>query len=141
VGYVSSSLTLMSATTLTPASTPGAQVTGSASQQFAGSDFDKGLIRVNVTAVSSPTITDWGVYLQSSPDNGTTWYPVLKDRATAPGYAQLGTAAPAANDLLESVVTSFPGALFRVAVYAVGSAGTITVSVTGEFQKRVPDNS
>lgn len=92
-----------------------------------------------MTAVSSPTITDWGVFLQSSPDGGTTWYPMLKDRATAPGYAQYGTAAPAAADLAESTVLSFPGNLFRLAVYAVGSAGTITVSATGEFTKRVPD--
>lgn len=141
MGYITDSYTLLSSTVLTPASTPGAVVTGSASQQFSGADFVRGIVRVDVTAVSTPTITDWGFFLQSSPDGGTTWYPVVKDRATAPGYVQLGSAAPAAADLLEGEVTTFPGDLFRLAVYAVGSAGTITVQATGEFQKEIADNS
>ena len=137
MGFQTDSFTLLASTVVTPVTTPGVLVTG---PTLAGSNFTSAVVRVNVTAVSSPTITDWGVFFQSSSDGGTTWFPVVKDRTTAAGYTQLGTAAPAAADLLEATVTAFPGATFRLALYAVGSAGTITVTVTGDFEKRTPDS-
>jgi hypothetical protein len=137
MGYVTDDLALLPATELTPAATPGALVTG---PTFAGSDYARGLLQVDVSAVSSPTITDWGVFLQSEDASGN-WYPALAQRADAVGYEQLGTSAPSAGELLETEVSSYPGDNFRVAVYAVGTAGNITVAVNGELQKVVPDNT
>jgi hypothetical protein len=140
VGYITDSYQLVSAgTVLTPVTTPGAVVTGSASQQYAGADFDRAVIRVTVSAVSSPTITDWGVFLQDS--DGTNWFPDLANRTEAAGYMQFGTSAPSAGQHFQAVVSAFPGNTFRLGIYAVGSAGTITVAATGDFEKRVPDAS
>jgi 16S rRNA C1402 (ribose-2'-O) methylase RsmI len=110
------------------------------SYQFAGSDFVRGIVRVGVTAAASAG-TALAVAFQSSPDGGTTWYPSAAGLpfASTPGY-QTVTAAIAAASQWAFPLTTFPGALFRLAVLVTGGTG-LTVSATGDFQKVVPDNT
>lgn len=109
-----------------------------AANYFAGSDFTRGVIRVNVTAAGSSG-TALAVGLQSSPDGGTTWFPGAAGMTLAPGYSTI-TATIAAASQWAFAFTAFPGNLFRCGVLFTGGS-TPTVTVTADLQKLVPDNS
>jgi hypothetical protein len=147
LGYETDSYQLMATGTVCAA---GAITTdGLAAHQFAGSDFVKAVLRINVAATSG-TYTSWGVVFQSSPDGGTTWYPSFTGAGTgiavgaAPGgpgvgYYQVGTTC--AVGLSQLIIPNlFPGALFRVGLTGLGGTST-TAGITGDFQKFVPDQS
>lgn len=115
----------------------GALTTPPAANQYGGSDFDKGVIRIAVSAISGAT--GFAVCLQDSPDGGTTWYPTVlaaADMTAAPGYA---TMTPVAAKNFEVTLTAFPGNLFRVVAWATG--GTVTCGISADLEKRTPDNS
>lgn len=136
MGYITDSYTLVPAGA-TP--TVGTWYFPSTSANYiAGAGFTKGLIRVNVTAAGSSG-TALAVGLQNSPDGGTTWYPGAAGMTSAAGYSTI-TATIAAASLWSFSFTAFPGNLFRCGVLFTGGA-TPTVTVTGEFQKLVPDQS
>lgn len=134
MAYETSTLNLLPAGTVCAA---GALTAPSATYQYGGSDFDKGVIRIPVSAVSGATAL--AICLQDSPDGGTTWYPSIaaaSDMTGAPGYA---TMTPVASKNFEVPLNAFPGNLFRVALWATG--GTVTCGVSADLAKRVPDNS
>jgi hypothetical protein len=134
MGYETSSLTLLPAATVCAS---GALTTPPVANQFAGSDFDKGVLRIAVSAISGATA--FAVCLQDSPDGGTTWYPTVlaaADMTGAPGYA---TMTPVAAKNFEITLTTFPGSLFRIVAWATG--GTVTCGITADLQKRMADNS
>jgi hypothetical protein len=108
---------------------------------FAGSDFDKGVIRLTISSASAGTAC--AVALQSSPDGGTTWFPDAASIgfANTPGYQTVTTAVGTAATHLEFSLTSFPGALFRLGVLVTGGTTIVLASASGDFTKRVPDNS
>jgi hypothetical protein len=128
---------------------------GAGTVAFGGSDFVRGVIRVNVSA-SAGVFTQWGIVLQSS--DGTSWYPDYT-RVAAIGTGQLaaggawpagapfglagvyplGTTAPATG-LFQVVAKDFPGSTFRVGVWGVGGT-SITCGITGDFQKFMADQS
>jgi hypothetical protein len=126
--------------TLLPAGTvcaSAALTTPPAANQFAGSDFDKGILRIAVSAIAGATA--FAVCLQDSPDGGVTWYPSVlaaADMTAAPGYA---TMTPVAAKNFEAGVMSMPGNLFRVVAWATG--GTVTCAITGDFEKRFADST
>jgi hypothetical protein len=138
LGYETDTYTLLpagsaltAATWFTPSTAP---------YYFAGSDFVRGVIRVNVTAVTTAP-TAIAVALQNSSDGGTTWYPSAAGLpfASTPGYATI-TATVAATTQWAFTVNTFPGNLFRLAVLTTGGTGVI-VSATGDFQKYIADAS
>jgi len=138
MGYETDSYTLVPAGS---ALTAGTWFTAStAPYYFAGSDFVRGVIRVNVTAVTTAG-TAIAVALQNSPDGGTTWYPSAAGLpfSSTPGYGTI-TAAVAATTQWAFTVSTFPGNLFRLAILTTGGTG-ITVSATGDFQKFIADAS
>lgn len=126
--------------TLLPAGTvcaSGALTTPPAANQFGGSDFKQGVIRIQVSAISGATA--FAICLQDSGDNGTTWNPTVlaaADMTGAPGY---GTVTPVAAKNFEVTLSTFPGNLFRVVAWATG--GTVTCGITGDFQKYVADQT
>jgi hypothetical protein len=147
MGYLTSTYTVMATGTVCAA---GAITTDAlAAHQFAGADFVKAVLRINVSATTG-TYTSWGVVFQSSPDGGTTWYPSFAGAGTgiavgaAPGgpgvgYYQVGTTC--AVGLSQLIIPNFfPGNLFRVGLTGLGGTST-TAGITGDFQKAVPDNS
>jgi hypothetical protein len=113
-----------------------------ATYYFAGSDFDKGVIRLAISAAGGAG-TACAVALQSSPDGGTTWYPDAASIASTntPGYQTNTTAVGTAVTHLEFSLTSFPGDLFRLGVLVTGGTTVVLVSAAGEFTKKIPDNS
>jgi hypothetical protein len=153
MGYVTDSYTLMAAGTVCAV---GAVTVGAGTVAFAGSDFQRGVLRLKVTA-SAGVFTQWGLVVQSA-DAVPNWYPDFT-RVSAIGTGQLatagvwpagqpgglsgvyplGTTAPAAG-LFQVVVGAFPGSNFRVGVWGVGGT-SITCGITGDLQKLVPDNS
>jgi hypothetical protein len=153
MGYEVDTYQLMAAGTVCAAA---AVTVGAGTVAFAGSDFVRGVIRVNVSA-SAGTFTQWGIVLQSS-DGVPNWYPDYT-RVAAIGTGQLaaagawpagapfgiggiyplGTTAPASG-LFQVVAKDFPGGTFRVGVWGVGGT-SITCGITGDFQKMVADNS
>jgi hypothetical protein len=133
MGFETDSYTLLPATVCAA----GALTTPPAANQYGGSDYDHGVIRVAVSAISGAT--NFYVCLQDSPDGGVTWYPsvlAVADMAGAPGY---GTFVPVASKNFEIPLASFPGNLFRVVAWAV--AGTVTCAITGDFEKRFADST
>ncbi len=119
---------------------------------FAGSDFDKAILRINLTAQAGTWTTTGlvAVLLQNSPDGGTTWYPDsattlaaagYPSSTTIPGYQALFTAGttPVVGKY-STVVNAFAGNLFRAAIYVV-TGTSVTLGVTGDFLKRVPDQT
>jgi hypothetical protein len=138
---------------LLPAGTVcAAGLTTGGTTTFAGSDFDKGILHISITAQTGTWTTTGvvAVLLQSSPDGGTTWYPDAAATLAAAGYAS-ATTVPGWTSLFTAgttpvvgkytaMVTNFPGQLFRVAVYVV-TGTNVTLGIEGEFSKRVPDNS
>lgn len=134
MGYETDSLTLLPAATVCASA---ALTTPPAANQFGGSDYVRGVIRIAVSAISGATA--FAVCLQDSPDGGTTWYPSVlaaADMTAAPGYA---TMTPVASKNFEVTLTAFPGNLFRVVAWATG--GTVTCGITADCQKYVPDNT
>jgi hypothetical protein len=147
MGFETDSYTLMTAGTACAA---GAITTdGLAAHQYAGSDFVRAVLRINVSATSG-TYTSWGIVFQTSPDGGTTWYPSFAGAGTGigigatpagstVGYYQVGTTC--AVGLSQLIIPQFfPGTLFRVGLTGLGGTST-TAGITGDFQKYVPDNS
>jgi hypothetical protein len=138
--------------TLIPAGTVCAVglTTPPAVNQFGGSDFVRGLLRVNLTAQAGTWTTTGAVqvFLQNSPDGGTTWYPNLAALGAAgyatanlPEYAQLFTAGTTpVVGLYTLLLNTFPGNLFRAVVNVV-TGTSVTLGITGDFQKYVPDNT
>lgn len=108
---------------------------------FAGSDFDKGIIRLTISSAGAGTAC--AVALQSSPDGGTTWFPDAASIASTntPGYQTVTTAVGTAATHLEFEVSQFPGNLFRLGVLVTGGTTIVLASATGEFTKRIPDNT
>jgi hypothetical protein len=134
IGYETDTYTLLPAGTVCAS---GALTTPPAANQFAGSDFRSGVIRIAVSAISGATA--FAICLQDSPDGGTTWYPTVGSAAAmtnAPGY---GTVTPAASTNYEITLSTFPGNLFRVVAWATG--GTVTCGITADLQKWVADQS
>lgn len=147
MGYETDSYTVMATGTVCAA---GAITTdGLAAHQFAGSDFVKAVLRINVAATTG-TYTSWGVVFQTSPDGGTTWYPSFAGAGTgigvgaAPagantGYYQVGTTC--AVGLSQLIIPNiFPGNLFRVGLTGLGGTST-TAGITADLQKYIPDFS
>lgn len=149
MGYEVDTYTLLPAATVCSA---GLTVPSGTTGQFAGSDFDRALLRINLTAQAGTWTTTGlvAVFLQNSPDGGTTWYPDAATTIAAAGYPS-ATTIPGWQALFTAgttpvvgkyttVATTFAGGLFRVGVYVV--AGTsVTLGITGDFMKRIPDNS
>lgn len=148
MGYLSSSLTLLPGGTVCNAGLTTAPV----ANQFSGSDFDRGILRINLTAQAGTWTTTGlvAVMFQSSPDGGTTWYPDVAASVAAAGYAS-ATTIPGYQALFTAgttpvtgkyttVVNLFPGNLARVAVYVV-TGTSVTLGITGDFMKRVADNA
>jgi hypothetical protein len=136
MGYLTDTYTLIPAGA-TP--TPGTwYFPSTAANYFAGSDFVRSVINVNVTAAGSSG-TALAVAFQNSPDGGTTWYPGAAGMTTAPGYSTI-TATIAAASQWAFKADGLPGLLFRCGVLVTGG-GTPVVTVTGTFQKLVPDFS
>jgi hypothetical protein len=146
VGYVSDTLTLMPAGTVCAAGV----TTPPAANQVAGANFVRGLLRVSITAQAGTWTTTGAVqvWLQNSPDGGTTWYPNAAALAAAgyatsnvPEYAQLFTAGitPVVG-LYTLPLTVFPGNLFRAVVNVV-TGTSVTLGITGDFQKMIADNT
>lgn len=134
MGYETDSYTLLPAGTVCAS---GALTTPPAANQYGGSDFKQGVIRIAVSAISGATA--FAICLQDSPDGGTTWYPTVlaaADMAAAPGY---GTVTPVASKNFEITLSTFPGNLFRVVAWATG--GTVTCGITCDAQKFVADNT
>lgn len=153
MGYVTDTYTLMAAGTVCAAA---AVTVGAGTVVFGGADFQRGVIRVNVSA-SAGVFTQWGLVVQSA-DSVPNWYPDYT-RVAAIGTGQLaaagvypggqpiglggvyplGTTAPATG-LFQVDVNAFPGASFRVGLWGVGGT-SITCGITGDFQKLIADNS
>ena len=134
MGYESDSYTLLPSATVCAA---GALTTPPAANQFGGSDFKQGVIRIAVSALGTGPPTAFAVCLQDSGDGGTTWNPTVlaaADMAAAPGY---GTVTPVAAKNFEVTLSTFPGNLFRVVAWATG--GTVTCGITADLQKYVAD--
>jgi hypothetical protein len=149
LGYETSTYTLIPAGTVCSA---GLTVPSGTTGQFAGSDFDKAIFRINLTAQAGTWTTTGvvAVLLQNSPDGGTTWFPDAATTIAAAGYAS-STTIPAYQALFTAgttpvvgkyttVTSAFPGQLFRAAVYVV-TGTSVTLGITADFMKRVPDNS
>jgi hypothetical protein len=146
MGYITDSYTLIPAGTVCAA---GLTVPPAANQ-VAGANFVRGLLRVAVTAQAGTWTTTGAVqvFLQNSPDNGTTWYPNLAAlgaagyaTANVPEYAQLFTAGTTpVVGLYTLPLTTFAGNLFRAAVNVL-TGTSVTLGITGDFQKLIPDNS
>lgn len=148
MGYISSSLTLLPAGTVCSAGL----TTAPTGNQFSGADFDRGVLRINLTAQAGTWTTTGlvAVLLQNSPDGGTTWYPDTATSLAAAGYPS-STTVPGYQALFSAgttpvvgkystVMTSFPGNLCRVAVYVV-TGTSVTLGITADLMKRVPDMS
>jgi hypothetical protein len=146
LGYETDSYTLLPAATVCSAGLTVAPV----GNQFAGSDFVRGVLRLNLTApVGTWTTTGVvAVLLQNSPDGGTTWYPDVAaslavagypTATTVPGWQSLFTAGttPVAGKYT-TVLNTFPGNLFRAAVYVV-TGTSVTLGITADLQKWVAD--
>jgi hypothetical protein len=134
IGYETDSYQMLPAGTVCAS---GALTTPPAGSQYGGTDFNKGIIRIAVSAIASATA--FAICLQDSGDGGTTWNPTVlaaADMANAPGYA---TVTPVAAKNFEVTLTNFPGNLFRVVAWATG--GTVTCGITGDFQKFVADQT
>jgi hypothetical protein len=112
-----------------------------AAYYFAGSDFDRGVVRLTISSATAGTAC--AVALQSSPDGGTTWFPDAASIASTntAGYETATTAIGTAATHLEFSFNSFPGSLFRLGVLVTGGTTIVLVSAAGDFQKRIPDNS
>jgi hypothetical protein len=108
---------------------------------FAGTDFDKGVIRLTISSATAGTAC--AIAIQSSPDGGTTWFPDAASIASAdtPGYETVTTAVGTAATHLEFMLSSFPGNLFRLGVLVTGGTTIVLASATGDFLKRVADQS
>lgn len=147
MGYETDSYVLLPAGTVCSAGLTVAP----AGNQFAGSDFARGVMRASLSApVGTWTTTGVvAILLQNSPDGGTTWFPNAAAigaggypaTITPLGFAQLFTTGvtPVAG-LYSVIVNAFPGNLFRAAVF-VAAGTSVTLGITGDFQKNVPDNS
>lgn len=147
MGYETDSYTLLPAATVCSTGLTVAP----AGNQFAGSDFVRGVMRVTLSApVGTWTTTGVvAILLQNSPDGGTTWFPNAAALGAAGypatitplGFAQLFTtgAVPVAG-LYSAILNTFPGNLFRAAVF-VAAGTSVTVGITADLQKNVPDNS
>jgi len=149
LGYETDTYTLLPAGTVCAA---GLTVPAGAAGQFAGSDFDRAVLRISLTAQAGTWTTTGlvAVLLQTSPDNGTTWYPDAAATIAAAGYASSSTipgwqplftagTTPVAGKYT-TVINAFPGNLFRVGVYVV-TGTSVTLGITGDFMKRTPDNT
>jgi hypothetical protein len=147
MGYETDTYTLIPAGTVCSAGL----TTAPAANQFSGSDFVRGVLRVNITAQAGTWTTTGqvAILLQNSPDGGTTWYPNAAaigaagyPATIAPlGYSALFTAGTTPVVALYSViVNTFPGNLFRAAVNVV-TGTSVTLGITGDFQKWLADNS
>lgn len=145
MGFHTDTYTLLAAGTVCNAGL----TTGTA--KFDGSNFARGILRVNLTAQAGTWTTTGlvAVLLQSSDDGGTNWYPGAATALAAAGYPGSGT-VPGYQALFtagttpvvgkySSVVSSFPGSLFRVAVYVV-TGTSVTLGITGDFQKITTDS-
>ena len=146
MGYETDSYALLPAGTVCSA---GLTVSNS---NFAGSDFVRGKLHINITAQAGTWTTTGlvAVLLQSSPDGGTTFYPDVAATIAAAGYASNTTIAgyqalftagttPVVGKYSTSF-TAFPGNLFRVAVYVV-TGTSVTCGISGDFQKFVADQT
>ena len=110
-----------------------------AAYYFAGSDFDKGVLRLTTTATTAGTAI--AVALQSSPDSGTTWFPDVAGITTAPAYTTLTATVPTTTAHWAFAFTGFPGNLFRLAVLVTGGSAPVLVAAGGDFRKFIADNS
>jgi hypothetical protein len=149
LGYLTDSYALLPAGTVCSAGlTVPAGVTG----QFSGSNFVRAKLHISLTAQAGTWTTTGlvAVLLQSSPDGGTTWYPDAAATIAAAGYAS-NTAITGYQALFtagttpvtgkySTTFTGFPGSLFRAAVYVV-TGTSVTLGITGDFQKFVADAS
>jgi hypothetical protein len=146
LGYETDSYVL-----LPPATVCAAGLTVS-NLNFAGSDFVRGKLHINLTAQTGTWTTTGlvAVLLQSSPDGGSTFYPDVAATVAAAGYASNTTIAgyqalftagttPVVGKY-STTFTGFPGNLFRVAVYVV-SGTNVTCGISGDFQKFVADQT
>ena len=134
MGYETDSYTLLPAATVCAS---GALTTPPTANQFGGSDFKSGVIRIQVSAISGATA--FAICLQDSGDGGTTWNPTVlaaADMTGAPGY---GTVTPVAAKNFEITLSTFPGNLLRVVAWATG--GTVTCGITIDAQKFVADQT
>lgn len=157
MGYLSDTYNLCTALSCTGAATPGVLTPGTTT--FSGADFTRGQLRVKFAAITTAP-TSLYVFMQSQDQSGggaTDWYPNPAAAQLAAFVTALGskdpnmppvvggqvvlTAAPATTDRYLVPFNGFPGSLFRVAVLAIGAAAAFTLTVQGEFQKWVPDNS
>jgi putative alpha-1,2-mannosidase len=146
MGYESDTVALLPAGTVCSAGLTTGTVT------VAGSDFVRAKLHVSLTAQAGTWTTTGvvAVLLQSSPDGGSTWYPDAAATIAAAGYASsttisgyqaLFTAGTTPVTGKYSLVTGgFPGNLFRAAVYVV-TGTSVTLGISGDFQKWLPDNS
>jgi hypothetical protein len=148
LGYVESTLTLLPSTVCTA----GLTVPTGTTARFSGADFDRALLRIDLTAQAGTWTTTGlvAVFLQNSGDGGTTWYPDAATSIAAAGYASANT-IPGYQALFTAgttpvvgkyttVANVFPGLLFRVGVYVV-TGTSVTCSITADLMKRIPDNS
>jgi uncharacterized protein YfaP (DUF2135 family) len=147
MGYTTDTYTLIPAGTVCSAG-----LTTGGSAYHAGTDFDKAILRIDLTAQAGTWTTTGlvAVLLQTSGDGASTWYPDSATTLAAAGYPS-STTVPGYQPLFTAgttpvvgkysvVVNAFPGALFRAAVYVV-TGTSVTLGITGDFLKRVPDQS
>lgn len=134
MGYETDTYVLLPAGTVCAS---GALTTPPAANQYGGTDFNKGIIRIAVSAISGATA--FAIGLQDSSDGGTTWFPTVGSAAAMTGMPGYGTITPVAATNYEVTLTNFPGNVFRVVAWSTG--GTVTCGITGDFQKWVADSS
>lgn len=157
MGYETDQLTLATALTCTGTTTPGILTPGTITN--GGSDFVRGLLRVKFAAVTTAPTSLWLFFQHQDTAGGgaSDWYPnpaasqlaafvtalTAKDPNNNPvvGGQVLLTASPATTDRYSVPFQGFPGSTFRLAVLAIGAAAAFTLTVQGDFQKYVPDNS
>jgi hypothetical protein len=159
MGYETDTYTLASAMACTGAATPGVATAGSLT--FGGSDFVRGVLRMKFTAVTTAPTT-LALLLQNQDQSGggaTDWYPnpaaiacanfvtalTAKDpnNPTFVGGVVPLTTSPATTDRYSIPIDGpgFPGGLFRLVVLAIGASAAFSVTVQGDFQKWVADQS
>lgn len=120
----------------------GAQTATAQGGQVAVTGIKEMIVFATCTASSSPTTLD--VYLQSSSDNGVTWYDLTADAVQQTNTAAAETAAVAnKRDILDNVTTCASavkaigrytvfGGLVRVAWVISGTSFTIGVTAIGK---------
>lgn len=157
MGYESDQLLLANALSCTGAATPG--VLTPATPTFGGSDFVRGVLRVKFAAITTAPTSLWLLFQHQDTTGGgaSDWYPnpaaaqlaafVTALSAKDPnnpaivGGQVLLTAAPATTDRYSVPFAGCPGQNFRLAVLAIGASAAFTLTVQGDFQKWVPDQT